>query len=515
MAKYKVKTDKGIFLITTEDGTATEPAQKQPNAIQSALSLDPNASVPTQVAQVATTPFRGMRGAAVGAQNLATNLMTRGALAMIPGASVGNPPLYDVVNRAAEAVKPGFKPVGIAETAASMIGESAPLLPLGGPAMAGFKGAATAAATNTATSALMQKSERGAISPSETAATAGLSALVPAIPAIIKKSYPALAARFTDIPKEGFQKVLKDPDFFKKYTGSVQAIEKRANTVINWFQELEKKVRGKLDEVEEVFQLKPTPAEQVAENTARAGVPRTIDVIEKDLQDILNKSKKFVTQKVKSEIVGPSGKELYRTVKTPGLPPRDRLIKLLQLNDDLNDNLIGGSTKNKNVHGLKTRLREAISDLPGGEEMLDAKKTFHGFRNIAENLTKSLTDEHKSSAVLEKLVRGDIKGALTDKQAALKSVVEDLEEYGMPMVMKPLREEILSNMMRQGTSKYTPKGVIGKAIMLMNPALGATEMALSSPAFMASQYVTSPIRSMPGLSRRVVPSIPSLLRGEQ
>lgn len=516
LAEKIVKKFPSQYSDVTFDAPAT-PREPTPilDAARDLVGIDKTASTGTQWAQAGSTMFRGTRGLAVAASQAAPTLMNPVRAVMNPQEAIGN--LGAAVQRGAEATRPGFKPEGFTESVVSGIGESGPLLPLAGPiaAAGGVGGGVAAAGIGAGQSALMQKSERGSINPMEVGFTAALNGLLPVLPALIKKAYPTIASRLTDTPKEAFKKLQADPDFLKKYSGSVEAINTRSKNVVTWFKALEHNVKSKLDAVEEIYQIRPTAQEQIAENLKMAGAPRTIDVIEKEFGEIVKRSKPFLSEKVKLPVLNAEGKEIFKTVKTPGLSKRDQLYHLSKLYDDLNEQLriIGdGTTGNKSIFGLKTRLKQQIKTLPGGEELFDAKESFFKFRKVAENLTNAMTDEKTSPAVLEKLVRGDIRGALTIKQEGLKSTIDEMERYGMPMTMKPLRNEILSGMLREATSKNTiPKNLLSQFLFAFNPALGAAHLAGSSPRLSAAMIQLG--RTIPMAESSVV--APSLLRGDK
>lgn len=478
-----------------QDISPPQNLSKTPNLLQQILSLDPNASTGTQAAQIASAPFRGFRGLAVGLNKALPSFRS--------GEDQG---LGQVAPRMVEAVKPGFKPEGISETIASVLGESAPLMPLGGAMSAGLEGAALASGVGAGTSALMQKSERGSVSPIEAGASGAIAGLIPLSAQFIKGLYPKIAAQFTKTEPEAFQRLMDDPQFLQKFSGSVESIRGRANEVVKGFQSVKDRLGTAFENFKTFYSMRPDANEVVSELSKTSGNARSISEIVKDLKAVKMASSPVVERKVVSPLLGASGNPIETTVKEPGLFARERLMKLIKLNQDLNQATEGSF--NDYTYKLKSMIKDEIKKIPQGRHYMKLSERWSDFKEIEENLGRDLADPDKAPIVLEKMMRGDIKGVLRGSYGKVQSAVKELESLGgVKPIMRPLRDEILAGMLRGSVSQLTPKGVIGKAIMLSHPGIGSAEMLLSSPRFMAK--MTAPIRALgqnAGKASTVIPS---------
>lgn len=448
-----------------------------------------DSSIGQRIAQVASSPFRGYRGVAVGLENL---LAGNGA--------------QPSLERASEAVEPGFHPKGIPETIASAIGESGPLMPLGGPMSAGLKGAALAAGVGAGTSALMQKSERGTISPIEMGTVGAISGLIPLSAQAVKNVYPKIAAHFTKTAPEAFERIMDDPAFLQKFSGSVESIQNRANEVVKGFSSVRDRLGKAFENFKTFYSMRPDAKEVMSELGKTSGQGRTISEIVKDLKSVKMASSPVVERKVISPLLGPSGNAIETTVKEPGLFNREKLMKLIKLNQDLNEATSGHF--NDYTYKLKTMIKDELNKIPQGRHYQKLSERWSDFKEIEENLGRDLADPDKAPIVLEKMMRGDIKGVLRGSFGKVSKAVKELESLGgVKPIMQPLRDELMAGMLKQTVSQYTPKGVIGKAIMLNAPGTGAAEMLLSSPRFMAK--MTGPIRSLAKRAGRFSVGVPS------
>lgn len=489
MAHYKVQTDKGTIefdsphadlnkdeveqIINQNSGTAPKPTQ--PNTMQSMLGLDPNASMGTQAAQAAFTPFRGTRGIGVGLENF-----------------VAGKGLQPSLQRASEATQPGFQPKGFMEGLASVVGESGPLMPLSGPMSAGMKGAAIAGGVGTGTSALMQKSERGNVSPIETGIAGILSALPPVTTAAVKKIYPHIAAKFTKTSSEAWQKLMDDPTFLQKFEGTAEAIKNRANAVVEGFQAVKKRLSDSFENFKTFYSMRPDASEVTSELAKTSGQPRTVADVVKDFKSVKMQSAPVVEKQVTSPLMGPTGKPIVSMVKEPGLFKRERLMKLIKLKQDLNESTQGHF--NDYTYKLRNMINDEIRKIPQGRHYMKLQQRWSDFKDVEEALGRDMADPQKAPIVLEKFMRGDIKGTLSGSYGKVENAIKELEKFGgVKPILAPLKDEILSGMLKGSVSEMSPKGVIGKAIMLKYPGVGLAEMALSSPDFMAK--MTGPVRS--------------------
>lgn len=473
-------------------GSETPPQTKEPNLAQEALSIDPNAAIGQQAAQAASAPFRGYRGAAVGVENLVAGKGPQKAL-----------------ERASEAVRPGFKPEGFPETLASAIGESGPLMPLGGIFSAGAKGAALSGIAGAGTTALMEKSENGAVSPASVAFSGSLSTLIPAVPLLIKNVYPQLAAKLTSTSSEAFERQMDDPNFMKNYTGSVEAIRKRATYLINGFQEVENKLKKAFNNFAEFYQLNPTDKEALEVLTETGGEPRSIRTIVSEFKKLKTQREPVLKETVESALLDASGKPIMQVIEKPGLSQNERLLKLLDLDRDLNSFKEGSF--DKYTKNLKEQIRTSIKEIPGGARLQKIRSMWSDFSTIRDNLGKDLTDPQKSGVVLEKLVRGDIKGALSGEFEKVKYVIAELEKHGgLRPILKPLRDEILSGMLKKPLT-YIPRGAFGGILLAVKPSLAAAETIAGSPRLAASMI--KPIQVMAKHSGKAATLASGLLKG--
>lgn len=502
LAQKMVKKFPNDYSDVTFDAPAT---QKEPTPIRDALGIDSTASIGTQVAQGASLPFRGTRGLAVAASQALPTLMSPVRAAMNPGETVNN--LGQAVQRGAEATRPGFKPEGFTETVASAIGEAGPLLPVGGLVGTGLKGAAAAAGVGAgagaAQSALMQQSERGSIDIGEVGITAALSGIVPSLPIIIKTAWPTVASRLTKVTPEAFEKLMDDPNFLKKVSGSVEQVQKRANVVFDAFKRAENGVKRMLDNVEEYHSFRPNAAE--AREAADAG-PMSLKKIYESLDEIKGRMRDKVVKTTFEPASGVAKKEIQKAYT-----PREKIVRLVRLDRELN-NITRGSL-DADTKLLKDKIKAEITKVPGGKYYQKVRTMWSDFMDVASKLSSNLKDESASRVVVEKLARGDISGALSVGNAKAFKAIRELEKMtGLPSSIEPLKDELMAGMLKKNLPT-SGRDYVERALMFAFPKAAIPAILASSPRLMAG--ATSVVRQLPAAGSAITPAIPGLLRGDR
>ncbi len=295
---------------------------------QYASQVDFGPSKLQQGAQLATLPFRGYRGLAVGAENLIAH-PTEPAAAL---------------QRASEATQTGFQPKGIMESGASILGESVPMLPLGGEMAAGGKFAQLikAAMASGGLSAVNQTAEEGSPTIGRTATAAALGAAPIAAVQGAQKVFPAVAGKFTKVPAEAYRNLTSA--FKKTFTGTPEAIETQASRVSPTLEAAKDAVSKRINSRRAFMGMDMSPKEALAEMESTGGEPRSFGRIAKEFKGIQKESAPFRQVTEESKLLGPRGEPLRKTTTVRGIPKGEKLRRLEDFTKDINKTTGGSYT---------------------------------------------------------------------------------------------------------------------------------------------------------------------------
>jgi len=460
-------------------------------------SLAPTAKSGLQeVAQIATSPFRGFRGAAVGAENLIAHPTQPNS----------------ALQRAAEATRPGFRPQGIPETAASMIGESAPLAPLGGALGAGNKiaqlikmgllGGGLSAATQTA--------EEGRPTTGQTAAAAGLSMLPTAAMQGIKGVFPSIAGKFTKTPAEAYRGLTTG--FKRTFSGSPEAIQGEASRVAPTLEGAYKDVGNKINARRQFMGMNMMPKEAIEEVQATGGEPRTLSRIATEFKGIQRRSAPIIEKKVESQIINPAtNKPFTNIIRERGIPMNEKLRRLEDFEKDINKQT-GGSYQNDVLQMKKSIGKEA--EKVGGVSyklLTKFKQQWGKLAEVEKQLGTNLSDQATSGKDIENIVRKSIEKP--DKMTATDldrlDGVQKLEQITKKSILEPLRKQILSSYTNTALSDYLPKGMLGKMLLMNYWPEGVASFVLGSPKAMGkiAQGIYNPAGAASNAIKGATPSL--------
>lgn len=439
--------------------------------------------------EIATAPFRGYRGLAVGLENLATS-PTKPAAAL---------------QRASEAVRPGFRPAGIGETAASIIGETVPLAPMGGALASGGKAiqALKMGATAAGLTAATEAAETGDIKPFPVLGSAALGAAWPLGAGAVQKIFPPIAGKFTKLPAEAYRGVTTA--FKRKFPGTEKAISgisERLSPILEREKDL---ASQRINDIKRHLGIKLSPKEAIQEVSETRGDPRSLGRIASEFKDIRRRSAKFIEGKKELPIVDPYGRPITIKTQTPGLSRTERVRRLDDLVRDINAET--GGSYGEDVFLMKGEIQKEARKAGGlGYQRLQRSyKQYGELKNIEDDLGRQLTDTEGASAEIERLMRKKIEKPASwsgDDQRRWEAV-ERLEKFSGQSILEPLRNQIVSSYTNMPVSDFIPKGLLGKLALLKFPAEALTAMAAGSPRIMGQvgQMMFNPVGTPGRLGR--------------
>lgn len=456
-------------------------------------------SIVRGLGRVATAPFRGYRGVAVGLEKMISS-PTRPAEA-----------LY----RASEAVQPGFRPQGIGETIASIAGESVPLAPVGG-ALASGKTLAQMAklgATGAAYSAATQASEEGTISPVETGIAGGIGAAIPAVSGGFKAAYPYVAGKFTKTPSVAYEGLTQA--FKSQFPGTEQAIRKTSGSLAKTLTRTQEQASQRIRDIKTFLGISLKPKQAITEMAETSGEARDLGRIAREFRGIRKESAPKITETKELPIVGPSGQPLKVTTQRPGIPRHERLRKLDDLQRDINAR--SGGSFGEDVYLTKQEISKEARKLGGAgyARLQKSYRQYGSLKNIEDDLGMNLSDETSSAMELEKLIRKTIEkpASLTGTDQRRLEAIQRLERVSGTQIITPLKNEIISSYTNVPLSDFVPKGLLGKLALLKFPAEALTAMAAGSPKVLGE--IAKGLYGKPGTiaagTRAVTPKISSMI----
>jgi len=395
--------------------------------------VDPTATTGQGLLQAATTPIRGLRGLAVGAERLTrgTGIIGR---SIIPGALTTTPSetfakvaqqAPQALERAAEAVQPGFEPEDLREQVTSIAAETAAIglftAPLGGIGGAGklaqglkalpsvvrtgMLGGSAAAITNA-----VDKGEIDAVD-------VGIGTIIggAALPLI------GLASVATGRFIRSVTRLLGSGVLKQIQPSSVRAIEQAPMSRITKFF-AEDPVKATRNTILNV-QVKSAQAHAKVTNRlnqvrSKIGLSNQIDA------DILSAAPDF-TPENPDQLIQKFGVLTDPSVRR-NLDPNTHLKGLIKLKQDLgafvkfNEKLSAGGQSiklNKQAKRLfgderifvntVKKIDNTIKSIPGGQEQLRMNKLWSASKKIHENVTKKILDDQKGPQFLRRTLLGD------------------------------------------------------------------------------------------------------------
>lgn len=448
-------------------------------------------------AQAATLPFRGYRGMAVGLENLATSPLRPG----------------QALQRASEATQTGFKPQGIGENLASIAGESIPLLPLGGELASGGRMAQLlkAGMLGGGLSSINQTAEEGKPTAGRTALASILSAAPVAAMQGVKAGFPYVAAKFTKTVPEAYQGLTTD--FKNQFPGTSDAIKSVSNKVVPTLKEAFGAVNKKLQSRKEFMGMLMSPKEAMDEAEVTGGEPRNIGKIVREFRDIQKRSAPITEKKVASQLLGPKGEPLERTVIERGIPKGEKLRRLSDMAIDINKQTEGSYTSD--VYQTKKGIEQEAFKTGGTSYKIfnKFKQQWGKLSDIEDRLGTNLNDPNASGPKLENIVRRSIEGKTTPTDESQLEAVRDLEKSTGKSIIDPLRKQIISSYTNTALSDFVPKGMLGKLLLMKYWPEGLASFALGSPKAMGgvAQALYNPAGPLSRSARPLTSSIVSRL----
>ena len=391
--------------------------------------VSPTATRGQAIGQAITTPIRGVRGLAVGAERL-----TRGTglarAALLPGTAQPSQFLQaaqqapQALERAAAAVEPGFTPEDIRERVASDLATAAAVTlftaPLGGVGATGRLAQAFKAVPQFAKSALLGGSAAAitnAVDQGEIEAIdVGLGAFIGGAALPLIGGTVALTGRFTRSLTRLFGSgVLRDVS-----PASIRAIEQTPFKRIlqNFTKDPIKVARRSILNV----QLKAQGLHQKVSNElnttrAKIGLGNIID------EDIVTASPDFTPANANNLVEKFRILTLPTTQRTLNAPALLRELTLLKQNmrEFVSFAKSSGALEQaklsksaKNLFGNKRILDNSINkidrimgDIPGGTEQMIANRKWSLSKKLYENVTKKLADKKTGPNFLKKIILGD------------------------------------------------------------------------------------------------------------
>lgn len=448
-----------------------------------------------KTAQTAMMPFRGYRGMAVGLENLMAH-PTQPAAAL---------------SRAADATQTGFQPKGFGETAASMVGESVPLMPLGGALSSGGKIAQLlkAASLSGGLSALTQTAEEGKPTVGRTSAAAALGAAPVAAMQGLKGAFPYVAAKFTKTVPAAYENLTTS--FKNKFPGTAQYIEEASGKVFPALKKAFGDVNKRLEGRKEFMGMGMAPKEAMSEAEATGGEPRTISRIVKEFKDIQKRSAPISERKVPSQLVGPRGEPLMKTEIVRGIPKGEKLRRLSDMSIDINKQTEGSYTTD--VFQTKKGI-EREAEKTGGTSFKifqKFKQQWGKLKDIEDRMGTNLNDPHTAGAEFERVVRRDIEGKASPTDIGKLEAIRDLERTTGKQIIEPLKKQIISSYTNTALSDFVPKGMLGKLLLMKYWPEGLASFALGSPKAMGgvAQALYNPSGPVSQSARSLMPSVVS------
>lgn len=413
--------------------------------------------------------------------------------------------------RGYQATQPGYKPQGIAENLAQIGGESIPLSPLGGALGSGGKIAQLVKAGGVASglSALTQTAEEGAPTPGRTALAGALGMAPVAAMQGLKGVFPYIAGKFTKIPSAAYE--VLTTAFKKAYPGTPEAIDAQAGKVTPALEDAYGTLNKRLQGRKEFMGMNMSTKEAMAEAEATGGEPRSVGRIVREFKDMQRNSAPVTEKQVPSQLVGPNGEPLTKTIIERGIPKGEKLRRLNDMAIDINKQTQGSYTTD--VLQTKKGIEGEAFKTGGTSYRIfnKFKQQWGKLKEIESDLGANLSDPTSAGAEVERLVRKSIEkpAALTGNDARKFDALERLERTTGKQIIEPLKKQILSQYTNNPLSDYVPKGMLGKLLLMHYWPEGIAAFAMGSPKVMGgvAQTLNNPAGPASQAARTVVPTL--------
>lgn len=476
MATYTVTTDQGEKVIKTkrdlsEDEVKAQLGKRGLNVIE---VQKPGFKVPGPIkkaADIITTPSRGLRGVGVGAQRLmegtGEELFDNGPLAALRRAKENLP---GAVERAAEAVKPGFEAVE-GERVGAIGGDVVGSLPLalttGGSGLAvglAQKGKLTfqiirSGLSSGAMTAISQASEEERIIPGQIAKASAFGAAIPMIKPsaeiirtfVGKKVLPSLLNTTARVPEQAVRDLIDDPALFKKYKGVESEIESKVTKVQEALMESRNRAGKVIDNAKKRLGIDIKLIDK-QKKLAEAGT------LGRGARDVMDDFVKF------KEGVGAQPKTAKNTIK-----------KLISLRDEI-DNLVDfkpGVTVPK-VQGQEAavlkrtakELNDMLDNIPEAQMLRKAERGYSNVSEVYDQLQKDLADAGTAEDMLERVYKGKNTFDVTGKTKLKLKLLEQVDKLSQKMGKGKVVEPLFKSFSSQAFKRFFPRVGLGTPLGL-------------------------------------------------
>lgn len=506
----------------------------------------------SSVANLATLPQRGFRGVGVGLQQAvegvpASSLTPFGAVTPEILSRVASN-LPGAVERAAEAVRPGFQPEE-GERLGALAGETVGSLPLatalGGSSEAvGAGNVALQIMRNTVggatLTAINEASEKGDIEVPDVVFSGAVNGLFPlvrpsanVVANFLRKSTEIPVAGTTTLSREAMGELADDPKLLEKYAGDAQAINNKVVNIQKKMVEQFEKIGNRLKQARLKFGI-TRPLETPVEQVAAEGLPQ------KDLKEIASD---FIDLKRGYRLKKPiEGVDVGIVPPKPGreLPKQDINIKerikgLYELRSQIDQNNV---VKNKvgqdvqpidkqdiegkylkNLRGqINNMLDELTPQVEGGSALRITDRAFSQARNLYDEFIKKLADKEKGEQLLLNIYKKGNPDEIIGINSDTVDVLRRLEKRTGEKYIEPLRKEFAAREFRniKGTGGGNalslfgaPGAVLETAGARGNSAMLNAVFGLSSIIKRLGEFASSP------QARRVAIGATSALQNQQ
>lgn len=526
MSKFEIKTNTDIFTVEADSEeearklveeqintlpkltpTGLSPLQQAGEAIKTALKAGvPYTDILGQaktVSQVITTPQRGTRGLGVGAERLLENTNPTNLLpsAINPLANplkeipqmVKNAP--NALERAAEAVKPGFQPQE-GEKLGAFAGEALGSMPLATAVGAPFAAlgrakilasilksnpklvytalqAASGAAQGATLSAIQQASENGDVELDDVETVAGIGALISIIKPIgnVLTRYLKSFARdtvvgTTSVSKEAAEEVVSNPKLLQQARGEAEAVAQRAVRIQRVLKHQLDEAGTKLAGARESFGIEKN-FEEWLEDTMKKGLS--------------HKSDKEVAREFAELMAGKRIQEVPAIVLRDGLitkttknvvediPYKERVRDMYRLRKEINEYVNWskvrqdvppvGTFDETQFKNMRHRINDQLNDFAKSDSKVkalrDTDDLFSLGRELYDGLQQKLATEGKAEQVLLRIAKGESPDSILGLTKDVVDLIRNLEKSSRIKLIEPLRKEILVKSIRDVRAKPT------------------------------------------------------------
>jgi len=472
--------------LTTPTAAPSPTAQRVGQALPGVVS--PQATTGQAIGQALTTPIRGIRGLAVGAERV---LRPLGSQPLIPG-QVPTPTqigqvvqgIPEAVQRGAEAVKPGFEPEDQREALASAAAEIGAITlftaPLGGVGAAGrfsqvlkaIPGPIKNALLGGSASAISNAVDKGEVDTVDV----GLGAITGGAVLPLVGVTAQLTGRFT----RALTRILGSGVLKNIQPSSVRAIEQTPAARITQFfaKDPIKATRNTILNVQaKSASVHAKTSQRLNETRAKIGLGPKID------EDILTANPDFTPEDPNNMI------QKFRLLTDPGvkrtLESNAHLRELLKLKSDFSQFVrfnkktpgINLTKQGKRLVGDEVlfantlkKIDRMVDSIPGGQEQLRMNKIWSTSKKIHDNVTEKILNDQTGPAFLKKTLLGDNLAELTLPKSEL-AALKRLERRSGTKFINDLKTDISLLDADDATVRGNILGIIANTIGARNTSL--------------------------------------------